>query len=216
MNAPSATPSNKASAASRQTHAERREKAESEMLRAALRIVAEKGLAGLQLNDVGEAAGYSRGLPAHYFGKKDALVARLADFVVERFQKEMRRTTGEMDRKGLDAVLIPADFYLRSVAKHPDNARALLTLLSEATYQADLLSAIIELNRGSINLYAQRIRRGQEDGGIRPDIDPETEAHIVLAQLRGAATLWLTDRDNIDIDQLRKTLKASLTRSLKV
>ena len=61
----------------RRTHAERREEAERSMLDAAVRIVAEHGLEYLTLAECGEAAGYSRGLAAHYFGSKDALIAAL-------------------------------------------------------------------------------------------------------------------------------------------
>ena len=50
------------------TQSDRRDTAEARILDAALRIVAERGTDGMTLAEVGEAAGYSRGLPAHYFG----------------------------------------------------------------------------------------------------------------------------------------------------
>ena len=65
-------------AADRQTQAARRETAERAILEAAKTIVAERGLDELTLNEAGEAAGYSRALPAHYFGTKSAMLSEIA------------------------------------------------------------------------------------------------------------------------------------------
>ena len=63
----------------RQTQAERRETAERAILQAAEKIVAERGLEELSMTEVGEAAGYSRALPGHYFGSKSALIHALTN-----------------------------------------------------------------------------------------------------------------------------------------
>jgi AcrR family transcriptional regulator len=62
----------------RRSQAGRRDEAEQRLLAAAVRLVAEQGLERITLADVGAAAGYSRGLPAHYFGSKAGLVVALA------------------------------------------------------------------------------------------------------------------------------------------
>ena len=65
------------------THVERREEAEKKLLAAAAKIIAVKGLEKFTLAEVGETAGYSRGLPRHYFGDKDELTVRVALYVAE-------------------------------------------------------------------------------------------------------------------------------------
>src|SRR5215213_5887599 len=84
------------------TQSDRREIAEARILDAALHIVAERGTDGMTLAEVGEAAGYSRGLPAHYFGSKDGLVDALAEYLVMGY----RRRFGEAHelRQGLEAI----------------------------------------------------------------------------------------------------------------
>ena len=62
----------------RRSHAQRREESERRMLDAALAIVARRGTVRMTLAEVGEAAGYSRGLPAHHIGSKAGLVQALA------------------------------------------------------------------------------------------------------------------------------------------
>ena len=59
-----------ASTRKRRTQEERREEAERRILEAATRIIGKTGVETFTLADVGEAAGYSRGLPAHYFKTK--------------------------------------------------------------------------------------------------------------------------------------------------
>ena len=62
----------------RRTHAQRREQAEQRLLEAALGIVAQRGSIRMTLAEIGEAAGYSRGLPAHRFGSVMRIEPRCA------------------------------------------------------------------------------------------------------------------------------------------
>jgi AcrR family transcriptional regulator len=55
----------------------RRETAISALLSAARELVAKYGVAGATLARIGEKAGYSRGLVAHYFGTKEKLIEAL-------------------------------------------------------------------------------------------------------------------------------------------
>jgi AcrR family transcriptional regulator len=54
----------------RRTQEERRVEAERRLLRAAAELVGEIGPARLTLANVGERAGYSRGLATHHFGPR--------------------------------------------------------------------------------------------------------------------------------------------------
>lgn len=59
---------------SRRTQVERRDEAERRILEAAALIVAENGLEAITLAEAGERAGYSRGLPSHYFKDRKSVV----------------------------------------------------------------------------------------------------------------------------------------------
>jgi AcrR family transcriptional regulator len=197
------------------TQTERREKAERRMLQAAVGVLAEKGFAGLTLNEVGEAAGYSRGLPTHYFGRKDELLAAMARFIVERFNKGMQLSQIPGAGDGLAAVQRATDYYLESVARDPTTMRALLVILTEATSHPDLFPAIVELNRSAVARFADQIRIGQTRGEILAEIDPDAHAVLILGELRGIAGHWLSDPQTINIDQIRAAFRRSLERSLR-
>ncbi len=199
----------------KRTQAERREEAESKMLEAALTLLSEKGLAGLKLNDIGEAAGYSRGLPAHYFGKRDVLIAKLTKFIVDRYTERLVNSATTRDSKGLDLVIEASDFYLKSVEKDPTTMCAFLALLNESKNYEILQEAILELNKTSVRRFARTIKAGQDMGEISKDIDPESQSILLLAQLRGTAAQWLLDSENISMNKLRQSLRTSLRRTLQ-
>jgi AcrR family transcriptional regulator len=89
----------------RRTQEERREEAEQRILDAATRLIADKGLDGFTLADVGEAAGFSRGLPAHYFKSKDGLLAA----VVRRLLEEHFAAWFQVDSSDYDLEDMLAD-----------------------------------------------------------------------------------------------------------
>jgi AcrR family transcriptional regulator len=86
----------------RRTQAERREQAERRLLDAALAVVARRGSVRMTLAEVGEAAGYSRGLPAHRFGSKAGLLRALAAHIGELFRSQ--REAGPQRAKGELAI----------------------------------------------------------------------------------------------------------------
>src|ERR1700760_1516094 len=58
----------------RRTQQERREETERKVVAAATALIAEHGSRALTLAEVGEAAGYSRGIVSHHFGSRENLL----------------------------------------------------------------------------------------------------------------------------------------------
>src|SRR6478735_10115427 len=73
----------------RRTQEERRSEAERKLVSAAAELVAEIGPSRVTLANVGERAGYSRGLATHHFGSKGALMQRLVQAVTQQFREAM-------------------------------------------------------------------------------------------------------------------------------
>ena len=65
------------------TQAERTAESDARMLAAAVQLIVERGADGMTLKDVGEFAGYSRGLAGHRFGSKAGLFSALVRSVGE-------------------------------------------------------------------------------------------------------------------------------------
>src|SRR5262249_9646465 len=105
------------------THAERRLVAESRIVQAAFDIVARRGVDQVTLAEVGEEAGYSRALAAHYFESKEALLAAVAEHALEQYRRKL--DAAEPARSGREALLASIAFYFNETRKWPRRLRAL-------------------------------------------------------------------------------------------
>jgi AcrR family transcriptional regulator len=198
--------------AERRSQAERRDEAEQRLLAAAVRLVGERGLERITLAEVGEAAGYSRGLPAHYFGGKDGLVVALAGHLIDGFVHALERT--ERHRPGLDRLLGMVGFYLGSARKTPAATRALLVLLGEGLSNSLVTERLAHLNARSAKAIELNLRAAVAAGDVRKDLDVTSQALLILASLRGAIGLWLLAPDAVDLRAVRNEFVASLRRNL--
>ncbi|WP_337188141.1 TetR/AcrR family transcriptional regulator [Phenylobacterium sp.] len=166
------------------TQAERREEAERRILQAAIRLLVEKGYDRFSLAEVGDLAGYSRGLPGHYFGKKEDLLSQVAMFIVAGYRESVAVDGGHA--RGLPLVLARIRAYVRGFGTRPN--RALNVLIAEARFRPALRRTIMELNQRSRERWQNEIRMGVEAGNVRADINPVAIGSMIHAFLRGQST----------------------------
>ncbi|WP_234195473.1 TetR/AcrR family transcriptional regulator [Pseudacidovorax sp. NFM-22] len=196
----------------RMTQAERRALAERRILDAALELVARRGSVRMTLAEVGEAAGYSRGLPAHRFGSKTGLLQRVVLNIGARF--EARRLALPQHRPGLDAVRsLVSTYFVRDDTRWIET-RALLVMMTEGFMEDSELNPYIgEYIRSSISRLEQHIRDGIALGEIRADIDPTTAATLLLGALRGVLHQRLVLGD-LRLDKVRDLALQMVDRTL--
>jgi AcrR family transcriptional regulator len=199
-------------AGARRTQTERRDEAEQRLFKAAVALVAENGLERVTLADVGEAAGYSRGLPAHYFGSKAGMVVLLAERLIEGFGEALART--EHHAPGLERLLGTIRFYFDSALRDPVATKALFVLLGDGLSNPLIRDPIARLNASSAGAFAAQIAAGVAAGEIRGDVDAKAQGLLILAQLRGAVGVWLLSPATIDLAQVREDVVAAVTRNL--
>lgn len=175
----------------RLTQEERREASEQRILEAALELVAEKGSIRVTLAEIGEKAGYSRGLPAHRFGSKNKLLAALGQFIYERFAQHRKIFYSEPGLKSLEATIRA---YFTREETNWMATRALIVIMAEsALVPSELKESMAKYNRQSIASLTRQVCIAQELGEIRSNIDAETLAIVILANMRGAMLQWLND-----------------------
>lgn len=189
--------------AKRRTQVDRREAAEARLVEAAIELVALKGYDGFTLSGVGKRAGYSHGLPVHYFGLKENLLSIAASQIVKNFEKY--RQLLDPDKRGLEKLIELAETYLKSYDKEPVRMRALHVTVGAAITQPALREVVKELDDGSIKTLCQEIEFGRDAGNVRKDADARRGAEILLSVLRGTVALRLLD-DSIDLDRVSDEL----------
>ncbi|MGE8065232.1 TetR/AcrR family transcriptional regulator [Pseudomonas sp. NPDC089569] len=195
----------KAQTHTRRTQLERRADAESRLLHAARAIVAEKGWTGMTLAEVGEAAGYSRGLAAHHFGNKAGLLRALAAYVNTCFAADLkamsRRREGEVTLKGIIQA------YFSGSADSWTNNRALLALLSEAvTQEGECREILVQHTHGNIEYLTRLIETGMASGDMRSDITAPAAAALILGVMRGVMLQHLLKPDEAALGAIQEQL----------
>ncbi|RYE03115.1 MAG: TetR family transcriptional regulator [Sphingomonadales bacterium] len=202
----------------RMTQQERRARSQRRIISATLRTIAKQGVAGASLAEIGELAGYSRGLPAHLFGNKDKLLAEslrrlMVDYWIEDFP--------EINSRGAFATLAAAiGKWVHDLSAHNELSRAHLLLLQEAnvgmaeqTYP-ELVPLIRQYVGGSEDRFRAYITAGQEAGEINPDLDPDFEALLIHTTLRGVSLRWLIEPSSIDIHKFADRFVERLAKQM--
>jgi AcrR family transcriptional regulator len=94
-------------------------------------LIGRHGTMGASVAQIGEDAGYSRGLPVQRFGTKLNLLETVIDTIQDRFMRQVeRRIAG---RKGCEALAERIRFQMEAVRDMPDSAIALYHLIVDST-----------------------------------------------------------------------------------
>jgi TetR/AcrR family acrAB operon transcriptional repressor len=193
------------------TQAERRGEAERRILNAAIRLIVDKGYDRFTLAEVGELAGYSRGLPAHYFGKKEDLLSEVARFIVARYRESSPET--ESMEPGLPRLAARIRRYAAGFGSRP--GRALSVLIAEARFYPKLKRTITDLNQRSRSAWEREVRAGMAGGCMRPDLNAKAQGAIIHAFLRGQSTFVDLDPD-YDAEETTEAFIEALEQRLAV
>ncbi len=106
------------------------------------RLIAERGIKGTTLGDVGEAAGYSSGLTAHHYKTKEGLLKAVTAEIHRRFQQTLSEAT--LPPAGLARLLAAVDVYLS--VNDVRAARALSLIQKEAlTQQSEFRGILLQV-----------------------------------------------------------------------
>jgi AcrR family transcriptional regulator len=185
---------------------ERRTEAEEALLEAAAELFAERGITQTSLAQIGERAGYSRGLANHHFGSKDALIERLAERARVRFRQMLEDRLRQDNRAdtGRAAVLAIADIYITAFVNPRSTARALLVMWGSNFPRDIAVQGIVESDDLARRNLARWIRRGQDDGSISGELDADALAPALLGLVRGVSAQLLVSPDAFDPEAVRR------------
>ena len=184
------------------------------MLAAAVALICEKGADGTTLKDVGERAGYSRGLASYRFGNKAGLFCFIVRSVGEDWLRELGRAVG--DQVGLDAILAATDAHYRFVLESADRIRAFYILWFDSIGpDPELRQVIAHIHERRQRDIEAWIQAGIEAGKIDESADVRGTAEQFCAAIIGIVYQWLATPDTPDtILNLHDGLKRQMVRAL--
>lgn len=195
----------------RRSQEERRSEAETALLDAAQELFAEQGIAATSLAEIGERAGYSRGLVNHHFGSKSVLIERLTERAQRRSFEHLE---AQVHKNNRETILAVVENYISLCETQPKDIRSFLVMWGGAFPEQTQVTGFKEADLRSRANLEQVIRKGQEDGSINKGRDPAATAVFILALMRGVASQTLIAEDGLDAGVTREQCRAFVEAAL--
>lgn len=178
----------------------RRTKEDAEITRktildAALKVFSSKGYSATRLEDIADIAGVTRGAIYWHFKNKADLYNTLVNEILSRIGDVADAASGE----GGDILQRGRRMGIRTlqVVEQDSEMRAVMELISyktELTAElAEGFRAKVEITRAIVEVIANELRQGKEQGLIHPDVDPVDAARAWLGLRDGLVQIWLLD-----------------------
>jgi TetR/AcrR family transcriptional regulator, fatty acid metabolism regulator protein len=166
---------------------------EAHLIRSAYKVMGEKGLSHLSLQDVADEAGVSKAILPYYFESKENLILLTMRWVLARVAQRIREAIAEAETAEekvsamIDAIFVSPE----------SNRRFYLVFFDFLGYAArndrfaDVGATFHEICNG---LYAEVVRLGQEEGVFHKR-DAREGATVVRALVDGLFTQWVQDKN---------------------
>ncbi|MEP5764194.1 MAG: TetR family transcriptional regulator [Halieaceae bacterium] len=203
----------KQSANGRRTQAERTALSDQKMFEAAIKLIIERGTQKTTLKEIGEMAGYSRGLANYRFGSKDGLMLELFARFDERWKKHLNDYVE--DKAGIAGIKSAAGALRDFLKLEPEYMRAMYILWYESLgHESEIRTRLADHHRVYREDATRWIRRGIEDGEISASVDAEQFAVQYCAFIFGTVYQWLVNAQALDLDALFADYESNVEKLL--
>ena len=203
----------KSSKSTRRTQAERTALSDQLMLEAAIKLINERGTQKTTLKEIGELAGYSRGLANYRFGSKDGLLQELFSRFDDRWKNHLE--TYVDGKSGAEAVLAAANALRDFLKLESEYMRAMYTLWYESLGHESEIRSNLAAHHDVYRKDATRwIEQGIKAGHIDPTINPSQFSVQFCAFIFGVVYQWLVNADALDLDAVFDEYEVNITKLL--
>ncbi len=164
-------------------NAEIRKARRKEILRAAARVFAERGLREAKVSDIARAAGLSHGLIYHYFDSKDALAEAIFDEKLNQMSNILASGLGE--GSVIERLARGCELFVEQTSAEPEVA----LFVTQAVVNRALPDSLRERLTGSAQAAFEQlttlITEGQKTGEVDDNVPAGALATAVAALVRG-------------------------------
>jgi AcrR family transcriptional regulator len=196
------------------TQAERRATSQRRLLDAAAQVIAARGTTNVSFADIANAAGCSHGLPGYLFGSKTDMLLALLHEALGRFQAEVVPAS-RREAPGLEGLLGALGAFLGSLDRPLPYTRAIYVMIGEAGGAPPELRDALNTHHDSVrSAIRTALVVGIERGEIRPDVDVDAQAALLLGTIRGIGTQVLLDPGSVDVRAVTRAVLDSTRRAL--
>jgi AcrR family transcriptional regulator len=173
-----------------------------QILKAAVQVIAEKGLCDTGIKDVADRAGTSPALVIYYFGKKDVLLAEALSFADEGFYAQTADAVAKMSSARDRLVeLVRSSCSVGEAEEDFDEWVLWLDLWARAPRDPDVARDRQALDRRWRTSITEIVRDGQAAGEFAP-VDAELFALRLAALMDGLAILVVLKDPDVDRERM--------------
>ena len=165
-----------------------REKRREDLVQAAYREIAERGFEGLRTREVAKEVGVNIATLHYYFPTKESLIRAVLDHAMGRFRTTLtpHGTPSEQLRN-----------YLRSVrtllVEEPELGAVMAELALRSVRDRSIGSIMNEMYDLWHVTMRGLLRRAVREGGLRPELDSDAVAALIIATLTSMTLPVMTD-----------------------
>src|SRR5215813_13828832 len=180
-----------------------------QMLAAAIDCFARHGYQGTSIDRIAREVGVTKGaLYYHFRDKEELLFAAVTERVGEFERAVLRDVEQTKDAFATLRGVLDSCFFHATVSNH---RRFIITLMIEALDTNPRLSKEFRrILRGMRSFLADVVRRGQDEGTLRGDVDATAAAAMIAGGIMGAEIQHYQDPDEIDLRAVLDTLVEQL------
>ena len=154
----------------------------------ALRVFAEKGFAKARVSEIARQAGVADGTIYLYFKNKDDLLIRIFEEEMDGIIPQVRERVSE-GKTAYEQLERFIDAHFDLVESRPDLAMVLEVELRQSN---TFVRKHLKLKfKEYLDIIADIVVRGQEDGEIRGDISPSVAKQAIFGALDDISQNWL-------------------------
>ena len=155
---------------------------------AAKRCFLRSGLNGASTAQICAEAGISPGHLYHYFDSKDAIIAAMADARLEGASERFKQNS-----QGEGSVVSTLLAELQEQPGGAAQSALFFEMLAESRRNPEMAKILHGRSRSMRDLLAEVIRRGQGEGEIRSELDPQLAALVLVGLIDAAKAISLHD-----------------------
>jgi AcrR family transcriptional regulator len=181
------------------------------ILVAAARVISQRGVRGLRVEEVASEAGVSPPLLYYHFASRQGLIRAALERASDKAPSAALRE-GRNSRSGYEAVEAALLAELDEERSVRDNAIVWGEVSATAVFEPELRADVRRVTEAWRTLVSEAIRRGIEDGSVRPGIDPEQTAEVLITLVDGLCNRWLAGA--MERERARDLLVATLRETL--
>ena len=186
----------------------------AQILAAATACFARQGYHATSMDDVVRESGLSVGAIYSYFPSKEDLFLAIAEQRTEQtlaYLNDLFRRPGPLAQKGCEAI----DYFFRTLADEAvPLARVHVEFLSEAA-KSERIQQRQDQRCQTVRQFLQwLLSNAQREGDIRPDVDVEAAAELMMALSDGILLLSVAGLRHVPLDRLKVAYLAFLNHGL--